>query len=262
MRFSGGAFIKEKIAGSCILLLGGTTVTGLACTEIYKKGVSSALEKLGGWVAKVFNYEGSSTSSSSSSTPLDPIAPIKKAWGKLSGLATTVVGIVPAGYEWIKKSENSQFLATFFKSFWNFNFAKNIVFNFHTSVRAWLGVLFDSESLSKFPDAFKTFKVLAKFLSKTEVAKNGEKDMINWLYLRLMVNPRRTINILKRGTKDGKVEEDKLKCNGAGKKGKKGKEANLPLGICFICKDGKTLLEHMKKFLKEGTIPEATKKKT
>ncbi|AHC40208.1 hypothetical protein OVS_01505 [Mycoplasma ovis str. Michigan] len=254
MRFSGGAFIKEKIAGSCILLLGGTAVTGLACTEIYKKGVSSALEKLGGWVAKVFNYEGSSTSSSSSSTPLDPIAPIKKAWGKLSGLATTVVGIVPAGYEWIKKSENSQFLATFFKSFWNFNFAKNIVFNFHTTVRAWLGVLFDSESLSKIPDAITKFKSLAKFLSKSESLKNGSKDMINWLYLRFFVNPRRTINVLWRGQKANEKEgEDGLKCNGKGGKKKKGQ--NLPLGICFICSTGQQLIDHMINFLKEGTMP-------
>ncbi|AHC40358.1 hypothetical protein OVS_02795 [Mycoplasma ovis str. Michigan] len=263
MRFLGGALTRWKIAGGCIVLLGGTTFTGLVCTEIYKDGVSSALAKLGGWVVQVFNWVGSASPPSAPSTPLDPITPITQAWDKVSGWATMIAGAFPEGYKWVKESDNAQFLATFLKSFWNLSFAKNVVFNLHLTIRAWLGVLFDSDALSKFPDAFQTFKVLAKFLSKKEVAKNGNKDMINWLYLRLMVNPRRTINVLKRGSKNGSVnDENQLKCNGATGRRKKKKENTLPLGVCFICREKDELIEHMKKFLTEGSMPPATPKET
>ena len=257
MKFSGGALTKGKIAGGCVVLLGGTTFTGLVCTEIYKNGVSSALAKLGGWVVEIFNWNGTS-SSQSSSQPIDPIPAITEAWSVVSGASTTVLGAAAKGYQWIEKKDNAQFLATFFKNFGEFSFVKSVVFNLHLTIRAWLGVLFDSNVLSKVPDALKIFAALAVALSQDDHQKNGEQKMINWLYLRFFINPRKMITILKRGAKRAKQEDEiKLECNGAGKGGKKGKEL---LGSCFICKDKKKLKQEVADFLKEGKMPEAKKK--
>lgn len=260
MKFSGGALTQGKIAGGCILFLGFTAGTGLTFAEIQKSLVSSALAKLGGWVVGVFNWNGSPPPPTPSQ-PIDPVPAITQAWSTVSDASTTVFGAVSSGYQWIVKSENSLFLATFLKNFWDFSFVKDVVFNLHLTIRAWLGVLFDSNALSKFSEAFQTFNVLAQFLSKDDTLKNGDKDMINWLYLRLMVNPRRTINVLKRGSKNGQLKgEDDLKCNGAKKKKKKERVENLPLGICFICQSKNQLIDQIKTFLKEGKMPEETKK--
>ncbi|AHC40095.1 hypothetical protein OVS_00470 [Mycoplasma ovis str. Michigan] len=125
-----------------------------------------------------------------------------------------------------------------------------------------MGILTEAETLSKLPDAFTTFQKLAKFLSKEESQKNGDKDMINWLYIRSIVNPRRTIGVFSKHQKSGQGTtegEEGLKCNGAKKKGKK--ENNLPLGTCFICKSGNKLIPEMIDFLKKGEIPKDKKKK-
>ncbi|AHC40480.1 hypothetical protein OVS_03660 [Mycoplasma ovis str. Michigan] len=264
MFFLGGALVKGKIAYLCISLLGLSTGVGLVSAEARQNLVSQALGKLGGWVAKIFNYYGASSSPPVPSEPVDPIPRLTQAWGKVSDVATNIIGIVPMSYQWIKTEGNSKFLMNFFKNFWNYSFLENLVFNFHLTLKAWLGLLVDYEALSKFPDAFKTFKVLAQALSKDE--QQDGKEIINWLYIRLAINPRRMITILKRGQKDGrkqKIEkEEHLKCNGAKKekKPKKAKGDNLPLGICFIEKDKNKLIQEMTDFLKEGKIPEQSKK--
>ncbi|AHC40365.1 hypothetical protein OVS_02845 [Mycoplasma ovis str. Michigan] len=258
MILSGGALTRGKVSWGCLLFLGFTTFTGLACTEIKGNVVSKALEKIGGLISSTFSTEGSG--SQASSQPLDPITPLIGVWESVSGVSTTVFDSISSGYEWIKTSENFQSVTTFFKNFWKFDFVKDIVFNFHLTARAWLGILFDSNTLSKFPDAFKTFKILSAFLSKNG---KGDKDMINWLYLRLLVNPRRMITILSRSQKHQDIkDENSLKCNGPKKKKpKKATGTNLPLGICFICQSSNKLIDHVVNFLKEGKMPEETQKK-
>ncbi|AHC40096.1 hypothetical protein OVS_00475 [Mycoplasma ovis str. Michigan] len=85
--------------------------------EVSQNLVSKALGKLGGWVATIFNYDGSTSSPSLPSEPLNPIPTMTQAWHKVSEVVTSVIGIVPISYQWIKTSGNSKFLLDFLKTF-------------------------------------------------------------------------------------------------------------------------------------------------